>query len=793
MPKKIHQTLWGHFTIKSVLLNIAIALLYIASGKLGLSLAFVNSSTTAVWPPTGIALAAFLLFGNRVLPAIFLGAFIVNVTTAGTVATSLGIALGNTLEGFIGAYLVQKFANGLHAFDSVTNIFKFAFATTLSTTISANIGVATLILGNLATWSQFIPIWITWWLGDLGGAFVVAPLILAWKNNPWVHNGYKKIFNFSASIIGLFIITGIVFTGIIPYPYLCIPIGVWIAFWFGRKGATLATILVAAMAVYYTLHAQGPFANMSSLNKSLLLLQLFLGTFSLTTLTFASTVFGIRKSERELASQEKRSLALIENSSDGVVLIDPTSKIAYASPSVKKIMGYNPEELVGTVGFDLVIPQDRSMTIRKLAQLVLKPGGTITVEYRILSKDKRIVWVEATGTNLLLEPNVNAVVINFHDITENKLVQETLLQENLTDEAMLTNIGDGIIATDNKGRITMINKAACEALGWKEKELMGKFIADAIPMEDESGTILLAPDRPITKVLSLGKKIVTSPTNNYIKKDKTKLPVQFTITPVILNGETVGTIEVFRDITKEREIDKAKTEFVSIASHQLRTPLTIINWCMEALMKSGQILDKKQQGYLDEIFRASHRMVELINSLLNVSRLELGTFIIEPQQVELLKVANQVLKDIQPQIQKKNITLKTRFPDTMKPVTADPKLISIILQNLISNAVKYSKADGKIELHVSNKDKRIIIEVTDTGHGIPKNQQSKIFTKMFRADNARIIDPDGTGLGLYIVKTIVDTAGGRISFTSQEDKGTSFFVSFPASGMHKKEGEKLLR
>lgn len=778
--------------MKTMLLNLGLAIIYIVAGKFGLSLAFLNSSATPMWPPTGIAFAAFILFGNRVIPAIIIGAFLVNLTTAGTILTSLAIALGNTLEGIIGAYLIKRFAGGPHALDNVGDIFKYGFAAALSTTISANVGVTTLMLGNLAAWNEFVPIWLTWWLGDLGGALIIAPVFLAWKNTPWIHYGYKNTLNLLLSVVGLTFITYIVFKGSLPYPYLCIPIGVWIAFWFGRKGATIATLLVAGISIYFTLHGQGPFGTMP-LNRSLLLLQLFLGTFSLTTLTFAATVFGIRRSERELVSQGKRFQALIENSSDGVVLIDPTSKIVYASPANKRILGYEPEELVGTIGFDLVAPEDRPLTIRKLSQLVLKPGSLLTVEYQVIRKDKQRIWVEATGTNLLFEPNVNAVVVNFHDITENKIAQESLVEEKIVDEAMLTNIGDGIIATDDEGRVTMVNQAACTMLGWKEKELMNKFLTDVVPMEDASGKPVLVKERPMTKVLSHGKKIVTSQTNYYIRKDRSKLPIHFTLTPIIINGITVGTIEVFQDITKEKEIDRAKTEFVSIASHQLRTPLTIINWCMEALMKSGKLGDKKQQGYMEEISKASRRMVDLINSLLNVSRLELGTFIIEPKPIELLDLAKQVVNDLQPDIRAKNLTIQTTYPDKMPQITADPKLISIILQNLLSNAVKYSKTDGIIELEILYTDKQITLHVGDNGHGIPKSQQTKIFTKMFRADNARIIDPDGTGLGLYIVKTIVDSAGGKVWFTSAENKGTNFFVSFPASGMEKKEGKKLLR
>src|ERR1043166_2272804 len=162
-----------------------LTLVYFVAGKLGLMLAFVNASATAVWPPTGIALAALLVFGYRVWPSIFLGAFLVNITTAGSVVTSLGIATGNTLEGLLGALLVNRFANGRHALERSQDIFKFAaLAAVFSTMVSATCGVTTLCLGGYARWDEYEPIWLTWWLGDAAGDFLVAPLLLLWMANP---------------------------------------------------------------------------------------------------------------------------------------------------------------------------------------------------------------------------------------------------------------------------------------------------------------------------------------------------------------------------------------------------------------------------------------------------------------------------------------------------------------------------------------------------------------------------------------------------------------------------------
>src|SRR2546426_9316248 len=155
--------------------------LYVVAGKLGLSLAFVHASASPVWPPTGIALAALLTLGYRVWPAIFAGAFVVNVTTMGSVATSLGIASGNTLEGLLGAYLVNRYANGARAFDHSQDVFKFAgVAALLSTVVSATVGVGSLVLGGYAAWADVDEIWFTWWLGNASGALIFTPLLVLW-------------------------------------------------------------------------------------------------------------------------------------------------------------------------------------------------------------------------------------------------------------------------------------------------------------------------------------------------------------------------------------------------------------------------------------------------------------------------------------------------------------------------------------------------------------------------------------------------------------------------------------
>lgn len=780
MNTKNTSLIFSHYSIKTLVLNLIIFAIYIISGKLGLSFASINPSASAIWPPTGIALASFLLFGKRVIPAIFLGAFFVNLTTAGTIATSLGIALGNTLEGIIGAYFVNKFANGKYVFRRVPDIFKFIFfAAILSPTVSANIGVITLILGHLTSWQNVIPVWLTWWLGDMSGSLIIAPFIIVWAISSRLHIYFDKTIHILLAFFSLWVITWIIFSDALPYPYLCIPIAVWIAFWFGRRGATIATIIVSIIAVFYTTHGFGPFITGHSINQSLILTQLFLGILSVTSLTFATLVHTIKKGEQVIATHEARFKALIEESFEAVVLIDAASTILYASPSVKRVLGYTPEEITGTIGFNLIAPEDRSFTIKTLAKLVLKPGATINAQYRVIQKNKNIIWVQATGTNLLFDDAVKAVVVNFRDITEKKALEEKILREKTEDEAMLASIGDGIIATDHTGKITMVNQSACMTLGMKEKELVGKLITEAIQLGDEFGNFVPVNERPITKVLSLHRKIVTSRAYSYVKKDKTKFPVRFTIAPIEIDNKIVGAIEVFEDITKEKEIDMMKDEFISMASHELRTPMTAVNGLLSMIFHGDYgPINEKLKHPLDNVRISAERQIHLINDLLNVSRLQSGKIEFVYSDFSLRQTLDEVIKLLSPIAQQKKLLVTVKEKGDVF-VRADMEWSKQILNNLIGNALKFTDK-GKITISYYTKDKQIYIEVTDTGNGIEVDDQGKLFGKFQQLNGQDASKPPGSGLGLFLSRELARKMNGDVLLkNSTLGKGSTFIFTLP--------------
>jgi signal transduction histidine kinase len=289
---------------------VVLTLVYFGAGKLGLSLASLHASASPVWPPAGIALAALLVLGYRTWPAIFLGAFLVNATTAGNIATSLSIATGNTLEALCAAWLVNRFAGGTKVFDRVHDVFKFAGIAMLSTTISPTFGVTSLALGGFANWVNYSAIWLTWWLGDVTGDLVVAPLLILWSTKPrWRFNPARD-FEVGILLVLLVILGEVVFGGWFPisannYPisFICGPIVIWTAFRFSQRETATGIFILSAIAIWGTLRGFGPFV-METENHSLLILQTSTAVMTLTALALAAGMAERRRAEAAIEQQK---------------------------------------------------------------------------------------------------------------------------------------------------------------------------------------------------------------------------------------------------------------------------------------------------------------------------------------------------------------------------------------------------------------------------------------------------------------------------------------------------------
>jgi signal transduction histidine kinase/CheY-like chemotaxis protein len=294
---------WG--VSRNGMLLAALLLLYFAAGKLGLHFAFVHASASPVWPPTGIALAALLLFGVRVWPAVFIGAFLVNVSIAGAMASSIGVATGNTLEAVVGAWLVNRYAGGARSFDRARNFLRFAVLVgAVATPISATIGTASLVASGEAPAPAFGTIWLTWWLGDAAGALIVAPFLLLWSTvreaNPLRERTSEALL--LALAVGGTAAVVFAFPGLnrYPLPFLCIPPLIWAGFRFGSREVATSVAVLSAVATWATVNGKGPF-SVGSENESLLLLQAFMVTIAALTFPVAALVWERKAVERERA------------------------------------------------------------------------------------------------------------------------------------------------------------------------------------------------------------------------------------------------------------------------------------------------------------------------------------------------------------------------------------------------------------------------------------------------------------------------------------------------------------
>lgn len=361
------------------------------------------------------------------------------------------------------------------------------------------------------------------------------------------------------------------------------------------------------------------------------------------------------------------------------------------------------------------------------------------------------------------------------DITTPEHGSAGLLAES---EALFTSIGDGAIATDEFGRIVRVNPACLAILEYEEEEILGEWFPKVILALDENLSPLSLIDRPITQAFLTGRPV--SQKMLYRTKTGAYRPVAVTVSPILLKNRPIGAVEVFRDITVEENIDRMKSEFISLASHQLRTPLSAVKTYAHMLMEGYMgDLSSSQKKALRTIITASNRMNELVNMLLNVTRVESGSLAITSKPHSMKRLADEVMKEMALAASEKNITLRLHTPDTPCAVKTDNLLAKEILINLLTNAIKYTPEGGRVELKLSNRADNAVFCVSDTGIGIPLFAQEHIFTKFYRAQNVIKRETTGTGLGLYLVKGLAEALGGKVWFSSEEDVGSKFYFSLP--------------
>src|SRR5216110_911842 len=464
-----------------------LALVYFIAGKLGLMLASLHASASPVWPPAGIALAALLVLGYRAWPAIFVGAFLVNVTTEGNVATSLAVASGNTLEAVCGAWLVNRFAGGTTVFDRPQGVFKFALAAVVSTIISPAFGVTSLALAGFADWTNYGAIWLTWWLGDTTGDLLVAPLIILWSIASKPRWNRREAVEVGLLLLLLFVLSEAVFCGWLtiparnyPFPFVIFgPIVIWMAFRFAQRETATGIFILSAFAIWGTMHGFGPFVRETE-NQSLLALQSWTAVLNITAMALSAAMAGRRRAEEALRESEAH-VSLAANAANlGLWFWNIRDDKLWVTGQWRRLFGFAESE---PVSFDRVLqvvhPEDRERTKQLVQQMFEGGGGDYENEYRITRPDGSTRWMAGHGSVELDERGKPAFARGVsRDITLRKHAEEALRES----EARFRTVADAapvmiwMSGTDklcnffNKGWLEFTGRAIDQELGsgWTE-------------------------------------------------------------------------------------------------------------------------------------------------------------------------------------------------------------------------------------------------------------------------------------------------------------------------------------
>ncbi|OGF26415.1 hypothetical protein A2331_05785 [Candidatus Falkowbacteria bacterium RIFOXYB2_FULL_34_18] len=375
-----------------------------------------------------------------------------------------------------------------------------------------------------------------------------------------------------------------------------------------------------------------------------------------------------------------------------------------------------------------------------------------------------------------LEKSEKSLIRAFSDLQE---ARRRALEERNKTSAVIANFIDPILVIDAENKLSLFNPAAEEIFGIIRSDL-GKKIDGKDNYSMNNFVDIIEQDYEVRS-----HKIIKSNNPNeeevLVNFGTQELTYKVITAPVIDNMKRkLGIMKIFYNLTREKMIDKLKSEFISIAAHQLRTPLSAIKWVIKMVL-DGDVgkLNSEQEKLLFKGYQSNERIIGLVNDMLNVSRIEEGRFGYSFKQDNFEDALQDTIDNLETRIKNKSIKFIINKPAKIPLVYMDRQKMGLVLQNLLENAVKYTPEFGKIEIFFEVGIHFLKIKIKDNGVGIPKEDQKKLFSKFFRADNVIRMQTEGSGLGLFIVKNVIEKHGGEITFESKEGVGTTFIFTLP--------------
>jgi PAS domain S-box-containing protein len=791
----IEQPVTRNGTGRTVVLGTLIGVTYVAAAQLGFRVAFLAEQVTTVWAPTGIALAALLLWGVRLWPVIWVAAFVVNAGTNAPLWTALVIATGNTLEAVAAAWVLRRLPGFDPGLRRVGSVLAFVcIGGMLSTMLSATVGVGTLCAAAVQPWARYPALWLAWWLGDALGALVVAPAILtavhrvSWSRRDAIH---AAIFVGAAVVV-----THIVFGQVLgfsahPVEYVVFPLVIAAAVTGGPAITAMVVLGASAVTISHTVHGVGPFAS-AEVHESLILLQAFTGVLAGTALLLAAAIAERETSERrarhaaEVVRHREQMLRLAQHAG-GVATFewDFRNQLAQCSSEFFQIFGLPPRDgvMAAAEWGRFVHPDDRDRMASHLER-ALAGAEAPAADYRIVAADGATRWLSYAG-QVQKTADGDRLLGTVLDITERKRLEAELRHHAAEVERILESIGEGFLALDREFRYTYINQAAEEMLGRSRSELIGRAPWEVFPAETARESM-----RQLELVMASGaggRYDVHVPERNRWYENRvypspTGLSIFFADVTARMETESARKrSEMALQQAKEaaESANQLKDQFLATLSHELRTPLNAILGYAR-MLQTKSIAPEKRERAIDVIERNAVAQHQLVEDLLDMSRITTGKIRLDPAPVPVAAVLREAVEGVKPAADAKRIVLEMDLDPFAGTVTADATRLQQVFWNVLTNAVKFTAQGGRVLASLRRDGTAVEIAVTDTGMGIPPDFVPFVFDPFRQADARLSRGQGGLGLGLAISRQLVELHGGTIAASSDGvGHGATFVIRLP--------------
>lgn len=499
------------------------------------------------------------------------------------------------------------------------------------------------------------------------------------------------------------------------------------------------------------------------------------------------------KAESEAAQAQKRNQHLLRSISSILIGVRHDGIVTHWNTIAEKTFGISADYAVGRPLSDCPIGWNFSF-IERAIRVCLSENSAVSLDDLPYSRSGGEPGLLGFSINPLrgeVEGSGEVLLLGA-DITEKRKATEELKaytrqlehanaqikKEKAKDEAILAGIGEGLVVTDENGRITLVNRQAVLMFRWPGREVIGQKLVSEIVLQDDRGQRISDEMHPVEQALKNGRKAVA--TGSHLFADKTELPLQISASPVVLDGKITGVISIFRDLTKEKELDRTKTEFISTVSHELRTPLTSIREGVAQVYEGilGEV-NQDQKEFLGIALEEVDRLAAIINDLLDISKIESGKVVLKKSWVDLKEMAEHLVFSYQSLVKNKRLELSAVVPEEMVEVFCDPDKVKQVLTNLLMNAYKFTPEGGRVTLRVEGDERAARVTVEDNGIGISPESLPKLFEKFVQVGRTAGPGIKGTGLGLAICKSLVEMHQGKIWVESKPRVGSRFIFTLP--------------